>query len=153
MGIFSVASSSFENGKFIPSKFSCVGKDISPQLSWKNAPDGTKSFAIIVNDPDAPSGNWIHWVIYDIGATVNSIKESESKNMAAFGAVSGVNDFGKIGYNGPCPPPGHPHRYLFTVYALDKLLEKRNGITAERLQKMMKGHILAKSSYMGLFSR
>ncbi len=144
----------FLNGSNIPVKFTCKGEDISPQLIWESPPEGTKSFAIIVDDPDAPMGTWVHWVIYNIPEKIRSLQEkippiSELEN----GALQGINDFRNFGYGGPCPPPGKPHRYFFKLYALDTVLQLKAGATKKELLSKMKGHILEKAEFFGIFKR
>ncbi len=147
-------SNTFEHNEFIPKKFSCQGEDISPQLSWTGFPKEAESFAIICDDPDAPGRTWIHWVIYDIPSSITELKEgvSSQENLDS-GAKQGVNDFGNIGYGGPCPPPGNPHRYFFKLYCLDKKLALSSGITKGELLKAMEGHILAKAELVGRYKR
>lgn len=114
-----VTSTAFSPGETIPKKFTCDGPDVSPQLAWNETPVGTESFALIADDPDAPGGTWVHWVLYDLPASVRMLPEGVAKQeQLPSGARQGRNDFGKIGYGGPCPPPGKPHRYFFKPYAL-----------------------------------
>ena len=128
-----IVSSAFENEGNIPSKYTCDGENISPELNWSDFPDGTKSFALIAYDPDAPMGTWVHWVIYDIPSNVNSLPEGvPSDEKLSFGAVHGINDFKDTGYGGPCPPKG-VHRYFFKLYALDKMLNLEPGLTKKAL--------------------
>ena len=148
-----VRSSAFKYGGYIPSRYTCDGENISPQLSWSKGPSGTKSYAIIADDPDAPMGTWVHWVIYNIPDNVTSLPEALSNaKRLDFGAYQGKNDFKKIGYGGPCPPGG-THRYYFKVYALDTVLDSGPGLTKRQLLKAMEGHILAKGELMGKYSR
>jgi Raf kinase inhibitor-like YbhB/YbcL family protein len=141
-------SDAFVSGQSIPAKYSCIGKNISPALTWSNAPTGTQSFALIVDDPDAPMGTWVHWVLYNIPSTTTSLEES-----ADTGALSvGKNSSGKMRYDGPCPPSG-THRYFFKLYALDSSLSLSPGATKEQLLDAMKGHILAQGELMGTFSK
>jgi len=147
-------SSAFEQGKDIPQKYSCEGQDISPPLEWSGAPDGTKSFALISDDPDAPVGIWVHWVIYDIPADSTELKEGVSKDpILSDGSKQGMSDFGRVGYGGPCPPPGKPHRYFFKLYALDAMLNLNPGATKKQLRKTMEGHILSESQLIGRYKR
>ena len=123
-----ITSSAFSASQNIPKQYTCDGPDVSPQLSWKDAPAGTKSFALIVDDPDAPGGTWVHWVLFNLPGGAHELPEGvEKKEQLASGALQGRNDFRKIGYNGPCPPPGKPHRYLFKLYALDATLDLKGG--------------------------
>jgi len=148
-----VSSTAFENGGNIPSKYTCDGKDISPSISWNKGPAGTKSYAIIADDPDAPIRTWVHWVIYNIPENVTSLPEAMSNDkLLDFGALQGKNDFRKIGYGGPCPPGG-THRYYFKVYALDTLLDVKPGLTKKQLLKTIERHILTKGKLMGKYSR
>jgi Raf kinase inhibitor-like YbhB/YbcL family protein len=108
---FQIATTAFSAGETIPKKFTCDGPDVSPQLSWKEAPAGTQSFALIMDDPDAPVGTWVHWVLYNVPANITELQEGvEKQEQLASGALQGRNDFHKTGYGGPCPPPGKPHR-------------------------------------------
>src|SRR5437868_3349617 len=115
---FSITSPAFKDGKIIPKKFTCAGEDVSPALSWSGMPSATKAFALIADDPDAPVGTWVHWVIYDLPANLHQLAENISReDQLKSGGRQGKNDFRKIGYNGPCPPTGKLHRYFFTLYA------------------------------------
>ncbi|HQP32093.1 MAG TPA: YbhB/YbcL family Raf kinase inhibitor-like protein [Deltaproteobacteria bacterium] len=147
-------SPAFSQGGMIPAKYSCDGADISPPLSWNNVPAGTKSFALICDDPDAPVGTWVHWVYFDIPATVTSLAEHiEATEMPANGGRQGLNDFRKVGYGGPCPPSG-VHRYYFKLYALDAMLNQVAGTTTKaQLLKAMEGHILTQAQLMGKYKR
>jgi Raf kinase inhibitor-like YbhB/YbcL family protein len=149
-GKLNFTSTAFTEGKTIPSKHTCTGQDISPELSWGNAPAGTKSFAIIMDDPDAPMGIWVHWVIYNIPGTVGTLKEGFKTNEIK--AVDGLNDWGEKGYRGPCPPDGQ-HRYRFKLYALDAMLEGAKSTTKENLEEAMKGHILDFVQLTGTFEQ
>lgn len=143
--------SAFINGGDIPIKYTCDGMDISPPLEWEKV-DNAKTYAIIVEDPDAPGGTFIHWVIYNIER--NSLPENIKKEMKNENGIQGINDFGKIGYNGPCPPKSHgPHRYYFNVYALDSELPLRKNITANDLKSLMKNHIISSGNLMGKYKR
>ena len=147
-------SDNFKNGKYIPVKHTGQGADVSPQLSWDNVPDRTKSFALICDDPDAPGGEWVHWVVYDIPAFINELDEFAPHNdILDNGIKQGKNDFGKIGYGGPMPPPGRAHRYFFKLYALDDVLGLPAGARKDQLEKAMQGHILAEARIMGLYKR
>lgn len=149
-----IKSSAFNEGDLMDAKYTCKGTDISPSLSWGDVPEGTKSFALICDDPDAPFMTWVHWVIYDIPANVTELSESLPKeNALSNGAKQGRNDFRKIGYGGPCPPPGGPHRYFFKLYALDTMLNLEPGLTKKALLKKMEGHILEEAQIIGKFKR
>lgn len=148
-----ITSSAFMEGEMIPSKYTCDGEDISPQLSWTGAPENTKSFAVISDDPDAPSGDWVHWVIFNIPGSVTELEEKiPADKILDNGTKQGTSDFGKIGYGGPCPPGG-THRYYFKLFALDVYLDKDAGISKKELLAAMEGHILAESQLMGRYKR
>jgi len=148
-----VKSDSFSDGGMIPAKYTCDGANISPQLSWDNAPKGTKSFVLICEDPDAPMGTFTHWVLYDIPADVHELPENLPKDkILPNGAKQGITDFKKVGYGGPCPPNG-THRYYFKLYALDTLLNLEPGLKKEDILKAMNGHILAQGQIMGKYAR
>jgi len=148
-----ITSSSFKEGEMIPSKYTCDGENISPQLSWTGSPENTKSFALISDDPDAPAGDWVHWVIYNIPSSVSELAENILKDKALDnGTKQGLNDFRKIGYDGPCPPGG-THRYYFKLYALDILRDNDAGLTKKELLKAMEGHILSEARLMGKYKR
>ena len=151
-----VKTSAFSPGGEIPKKFSCEGADLSPALSWSGSPAGTKEFALICDDPDAPSGTFTHWVIWGIPADRQELPEGvpRDRSVASLGgARQGRNDFGAVGYRGPCPPPGTPHRYFFRIYALDASPGLSPGASAAELQAAMKGHIAAQGELMGKFAR
>jgi len=148
-----VKSDSFSDGGMIPAKYTCDGANISPQLSWDNAPKGTKSFVLICEDPDAPMGTFTHWVLYDLPADVHELPENLPKDkILPNGAKQGITDFKKVGYGGPCPPNG-THRYYFKLYALDTLLNLEPGLKKEDILKAMNGHILAQGQIMGKYTR
>lgn len=146
-------STAFEAGGMIPKQFTCEGANISPPLSWATVPDRTKSLALICDDPDAPMGMWVHWVLFNLPAETRELAENlpPQKNLPN-GARQGTNDFRKIGYGGPCPPGGE-HRYYFKLYALDALLELKAGANKADLLHAMEGHILAESRLMGRYRR
>jgi Raf kinase inhibitor-like YbhB/YbcL family protein len=149
-----ITSTAFTEGQPIPEKYTCSGEDVSPPLTWSNAPAGTKSFALITDDPDAPMRTWVHWVIFNLPSATTSLPENTPKSPELpDGAKQGVNDFHQIGYGGPCPPPGKPHRYYFKIYALDTMLDLRSGVTKEELLKAMEGHALGQGQLMGRFQR
>ena len=151
---FQISSAAFPNGEMSPKKFTCDGPDVSPQLAWRNAPPGAQSFALIMDDPDAPVGTWVHWVLYNLPADTKELPEGvEKKEQIASGALQGRSDFRKIGYGGPCPPPGKPHRYFFKLYALDGKLNLSAGATKADLERAMKGHILGDAELMGRYGR
>lgn len=146
-----VASSFRANGE-IPARFSCDGDDTSPALSWSDPPPATKTFALAMIDPDAPGGSFTHWIIYDLPATTRALPEGIAQGPDAAGGHQGTNGFGKVGYNGPCPPPGNGHRYVFHLFALDSALNLQHP-TVQDLQLAIKGHILAHGDVVGYFRR
>ena len=151
---FVVRSSAFGPGAEIPKKFTCQGPDASPSLEWSGAPPKTASFAVIMDDPDAPAGTWVHWVVWNLAASTHSLPEGLAKGeQLDDGARQGRNDFRKTGYNGPCPPPGKVHRYFLRLYALDAKLDLAPGATRQELDTAMKGHVLGEAEYMGTFRR
>ena len=149
-----LSSPSFSNSGDIAKKFTCEGADISPQLSWTDPPAGTKSFALLVDDPDAPVGNWNHWTLWNLPPSARGLSEGMSKEARLpDGSQQGLNDFRKTGYNGPCPPAGKPHRYYFKLFALDAKLDLKAGSGKPELEAAIKGHILAQAESMGRFGR
>lgn len=151
---FELHTASFRPGGDIPKKFTCEGLDASPPLTWTEPPAGTQSFVLIADDPDAPAGTWVHWVVYDLPTGARQLPEGVRKvEELAGGGRQGSNDFGKIGYGGPCPPPGKPHRYFFKLYALDKKLSLKAGAAKQDAEQAMKGHILAQSELVGRYHR
>jgi Raf kinase inhibitor-like YbhB/YbcL family protein len=148
-----IKSSAFKEGGAIPSKYTCDNLDISPPLEWSQAPDGTKTFALICDDPDAPMGTWVHWVLFNIPGNVTELPENiPGVEVLDNGARHGITDFGKTGYGGPCPPRG-THRYYFRIYALDKELDQSHAMTRKELLKAIEGHILAEGELMGRYQR
>jgi Raf kinase inhibitor-like YbhB/YbcL family protein len=149
-----LTSGAFQEGATIPAKHTADGPNLSPPLSWSGAPGNTKSFALVCEDPDAPRGTWIHWVVYNLPADAQELAEGVSTDLTlAGGARQGKNDFGKIGYGGPAPPPGKPHRYFFRVFALDQLLDLPEKANRAQLEAAMKGHLLASGQLMGKYGR
>jgi Raf kinase inhibitor-like YbhB/YbcL family protein len=149
-----LTSTAFTEGGTIPRKHTCDGSDVSPPLAWDNVPGGTKSFALICDDPDAPMGTWVHWVLFNLPADTRSLPEAVPPDKELpNGARQGTNDFRKIGYGGPCPPPGKPHRYFFKLYALDTVLDLPAGSTKPQVVKAMEGHVLAEGQLMGKYGR
>jgi len=147
-------STAFKNGAEIPSRYTGDGRDVSPPLKWENLPEGTESLALICDDPDAPVGTWVHWVIYGIPPDTKELPEAvPPKKVLKSGAKQGLNDFRRIGYGGPAPPPGRPHRYFFKLYALDTELDLKPGATKKDLLRAMEGHILAQGQLMGTYKR
>ena len=151
---FQISTTSFPVGGLIPKQYTCDGQDLSPALTWTGAPQGTKSFALIADDPDAPVGTWTHWLIWNIPATTHQLSEGMPKEaQLTDGTRQGQNDFRKVGYNGPCPPPGKPHRYFFKLYALDSSLGVKPGASRKELETAMNRHVLAQTEVMGRFGR
>lgn len=149
-----LSSTSFPEGSRIPAKYACNGAGVSPQLAWSAPPAGTVSFALIVTDPDAPGRTFVHWLLYDLPAAAQALPEGLlGLGQLSNGARQGRNDFGDLGYGGPCPPPGSPHHYVFTLYALDAKLNLPVGATRAQVEAAMQGHILAKGELVGLFQR
>lgn len=148
-----IASSAFQEGGAIPRANTCDGMDRSPELSWSNVPEGARSLALIVTDPDAPSGTWTHWIIYNIPSDRRDLREGiPASPSLSDGGTQGRNDFGHIGYGGPCPPSG-THRYRFTLYALDLPATLAEGLDANGIQKEIQGHIVAQSTLTGRYER
>ncbi len=148
-----IQSRSFGEGESIPSKFTCEGENVSPQLSWNCSVEGVKTFVLIVEDPDASSGNFTHWLVYNIPAEVNSLMENSTptKNIRDE-ILMGTNDTGRIGYRGPCPPSG-THRYFFRIYGLDTAIHLDSGATKKDIMKKMEGHIIARGELMGTYRK
>jgi len=148
-----VTSAAFSEGSMIPRRYTCDGQDVSPPLAWTGVPEATRSLALICDDPDAPVGTWVHWVLFNIPADTQELPGSiPPEKTIASGAKHGTNDFGKLGYGGPCPPGG-THRYYFKLYALDTEISLESGITKAQLLKAMKGHIVAEGQLMGKYKR
>jgi Raf kinase inhibitor-like YbhB/YbcL family protein len=150
--VMQVTSTAFKDNETIPKEYTGDGRDASPPLQWSGAPDGVKSYALICDDPDAPRGTWVHWVLCNLPADVRELPEGAGKNSPA-GALQGKNDFGKIGYGGPAPPKGKPHHYFFKLYALDAALDLKEGATKADLEKAMKGRVLAHGQIVGQYGR
>ena len=149
-----IKSSAFKAQEKIPKKHSCDGADVSPPLSWTDVPEKTQSFALISDDPDAPMGTWVHWVLYDLPPETRELPEGVAKKETLEnGAKQGITDFRKVGYGGPCPPPGPAHRYFFKLYALDKKPGLPPRATKSDVENAMKGHILAQAELIGLYKR
>ena len=151
-----LTTTAFPAGGGIPATYTCDGADVSPALAWSGVPAGTAALALIVDDPDAPSGTWVHWVLFNLPGTLSALPEGVPKTDAPAGlggALQGRNDFRRIGYGGPCPPPGKPHRYFFKLYALDAALPLKSGATKQDVERAMRGHVLAEASLMGTYAR
>ena len=150
---FALTSAAFQEGQAIPAKYTCDGQDVSPALAWSGAPVDTKSLALISDDPDAPMGTWVHWVVYNLPASTRQLPESFPKDKELKdGTRQGTTDFGRIGYGGPCPPSG-THRYFFKLYALDVVLSLSPGATKAAVESAIQGHILAQIQLMGTYHR
>ncbi|HYX67920.1 MAG TPA: YbhB/YbcL family Raf kinase inhibitor-like protein [Terriglobales bacterium] len=147
-------SKSFPAGGDIPRRFTCDGENLSPALSWSAPPKGTQSMALITDDPDAPGGTFVHWVLYNLPANTHELPEGlpASADLPS-GGRQGTNDFRRLGYGGPCPPAGKPHRYFFRLFALDRKLDLRSGAGRSDLDQAMKGSILAQGEVMGRYQR
>jgi Raf kinase inhibitor-like YbhB/YbcL family protein len=151
---FQIESAAFTQGATIPTRYTCSGENISPPLTWTDPPAGTRSLALIVEDPDAPAGTWTHWVVYNLPAKTRSMDPNLPKgNTLPNGGLQGITSFGSAGYGGPCPPPGPAHRYFFRLYSLDTVLNLKPAATKKDVLQAMKGHILAQAEVMGLFKR
>ena len=154
MATFQVTSAVFKEGEVIPKRHSCDGEDLSPPLAWVKTPEGTKSVALLCEDPDAPRGMWVHWVLWGLPADSTSLPEGIPPDaLLANRAKQGKNDWGRIGYGGPCPPPGPAHRYFFKFYALDTDLALKPGATRKDLLRAIEGHVLAEGQLMGRYKR
>lgn len=148
MSTLKISSTAFSHNRMIPKKYTCDGADLNPPLAIEDVPENAKSLALIVDDPDAPRGTWVHWVVWNIGPKTGEIAEGSPPKDAQ----QGINDFRKIDYGGPCPPSG-THRYFFKLYALDTILKLKNNATKADLEKSMTGHILGQAEIIGLYSR
>ena len=151
-----LTSSAFTAGGPIPARQTCDGADVSPALAWTGAPPGTAAFALIVDDPDAPNGTWVHWVLFNLPGDLAALPEGVAATDTPAGlgrALQGRNDFRRIGYGGPCPPPGRAHRYFFRLYALSAALPLAAGATRQDVDRAMQGHVLAEATVMGTYAR
>ena len=147
-----LTSAAFLEGQAIPDRYTCDGEDASPPLRWYGAPKSAKSFALICDDLDAPGGTWVHWVIFNIPATAVEVGEPGTAGIPAE-AVQGINDFARVGYGGPCPPSGTPHRYFFTVYAVNMELQLKEGASKKDVIAAMQGHIVGEGHLTGVYLR
>ena len=148
-----VSSPAFKDGEMIPPKYTCDGMDVSPPIEWENIPDQAKSIALVCDDPDAPMGTWVHWVVFNLPADLKGLPENSSPGfILSNNAKEGINNFRKTSYGGPCPPAG-THRYFFKVYALDLILNINDSINKEKLLNAMNGHIIASGQLMGKYTR
>jgi Raf kinase inhibitor-like YbhB/YbcL family protein len=149
-----LSSTAFAGGAPIPPKHTCDGKNVSPPLRWIDVPPEAKSLVLIADDPDAPAGTWVHWVLFGLAPATAELPEDQPKTQyLPGGARQGLNDFRTLGYGGPCPPPGKPHRYFFKLYALDTQLELKPGASKKEVEHAMAGHILAETQLMGTYKR
>lgn len=149
-----LSSKSFKEGEKIPTLHTADGKDLSPQLSWSAPPEGTKSQALICDDPDAPAGTWVHWVIYNIPASAHQLSEAVPvEKVLKDGTTQGTNSFDNLGYNGPSPPAGKLHHYFFKLYALDAVVNLKPGVKKDELLKAMNGHVVAQAKLVGTYQR
>ena len=151
---FTLETTAFEPGGSIPKKYTCDGADVSPALRWSDPPAGTESLALIADDPDAPVGTWVHWVLFNLPSATRELPEGVPRvKELGGGGLQGTNDFRKVGYGGPCPPPGNPHRYYFKLYALKSKLNLAAGATKKDVEQAMKGLALAEADLMGRYGR
>jgi Raf kinase inhibitor-like YbhB/YbcL family protein len=150
-----VLSTAFREGEAIPVQYTCDGANISPPLRWGGIPKNSQSLALVCEDPDAPSGLFVHWVIFNLPPIVADLPEAmpTTEELVESGAIQGRNHFENIGYDGPCPPPGKPHRYFFRLFALDTKLQLQAGATKQEFERAAEGHILAEGSLMGTYKR
>lgn len=149
-----LTSSAFKEGAPIPAPYTCDGKNVSPPLQWSGVPPGAKTLALVADDPDAPIGTWVHWVLFDLPASTTELPEDVAKSQyVAGGARQGLNSFKHLGYGGPCPPAGKAHRYFFKLYALDTQLDLKPGASSKAVEKAMQNHILAEGQLMGTYQR
>ena len=149
----SLSSPAFQEGEDIPITYTCDGQDVSPPLTWGEPPSETQSFALIMDDPDAPGGVFTHWLLFNLPADSRELLEAVPPNELANGALQGKNDFGTIGYGGPCPPHGPAHNYRFTIYALDQPLDLTAGASRKQVIDAITGHILARGQLIGMYQR
>jgi Raf kinase inhibitor-like YbhB/YbcL family protein len=153
-----IISPAFDPESKIPVRHTCDGEDLSPQLSWSGVPEGAESFVLVMDDPDAPAGTWVHWLLYDLSNEISELPEAVSRSErpeggGVHGLCWGVDSFSRIGYYGPCPPPGLPHRYSFRLYALDSRLGLPPKATKRQVVEAMKGRVLAEAELVGLYGR
>ena len=151
---FRVTSSSFRDGDAIPVRYTCDGENVSPPLSWDMVPEGSGALVLVMDDPDAPRGTFTHWVLYDIPPGTRELPEAiPPRDALDDGARHGRNDFGKLGYGGPCPPPGAPHHYRFTLYAVDAPLGLAPGVTKQEVTNALDGHTIGSARLVGTYGR
>jgi Raf kinase inhibitor-like YbhB/YbcL family protein len=149
-----LSSPTFRQGEPMPGQYTADGRNVSPPLQWGDPPDGTRGFALVCEDPDAPRKTWVHWVLFNLPAESRELSEGVPPQATLpDGTTQGVNDFGKVGYGGPAPPPGKPHRYVFKLYALDTPLGLQAGATRDELLKAVAGHVLVEGQLVGTYAR
>ncbi|MFO8010769.1 MAG: YbhB/YbcL family Raf kinase inhibitor-like protein [Dehalococcoidia bacterium] len=149
-----LSSPAFQEMETIPGKYTCDGDDISPQLNWDTIPEGTRSWALVMDDPDAPGGTFTHWVIFDLSPDLQELPENvPGYGEPLIGGRQGKNDFGRTGYGGPCPPAGKPHRYRFNLFALDLVTGLEIGISRQQLLAAIEGHVIDSAQLTGLYQR
>ena len=149
-----ITTTAFKEHEAIPARFTCQGENVSPALSWSGMPANAKSLVLICDDPDAPSGTWTHWVVYDLPSSASELPENVSRSATiSGGGKQGMNDFRQIGYGGPCPPSGKPHRYFFRLYALNSMLELRPGARRSDVEAAIGKHLLASAEVFGTYQR
>ncbi|MEW6296889.1 MAG: YbhB/YbcL family Raf kinase inhibitor-like protein [Thermodesulfobacteriota bacterium] len=146
-------SDAFANGETIPTRYTCDGQDLSPPLRWTDPPADTRTLVLLVEDPDAPGGTWVHWVLYNLQGTARELAGGVPMTETLANGKQGLNDFGKVGYGGPCPPPGPPHRYVFTLSAVDTQLYLGPLPTKKEVEAAMAGHVLARAELIGHYGR
>jgi Raf kinase inhibitor-like YbhB/YbcL family protein len=151
-----LTSTAIREGAEIPARHTCDGADVSPPLAWTGTPPGTVALALIADDPDAPAGTWVHWVLYNLPRSLTALPEGVPKTDQPAhlgGALQGRNDFRRVGYGGPCPPPGRAHRYFFKLYALNASLPLHAGATKQEVERAMDGHVISEAQLMGTYAR
>lgn len=149
-----LVSNDFNQNEMIPQEFTCEGENISPELKFLKVSDRAKTFVLIMDDPDAPTGTFVHWVVYNMPANKLEIEKNfPKKEKLTDGTLQGKNDFGEIGYGGPCPPPGNAHRYYFKLYGVDRFLDLEAGATKAEVEEAMKGNIVDEGELIGLYKR
>ncbi len=149
-----LSSPAFAAGAPIPQKYTCDGANVSPPLEWRGVPGGARQIVLICDDPDAPAGTWVHWVLYCLDASFSNLPEGvPARDVLDDGACQGMNDFKKVGYGGPCPPRGKPHRYFFRIYALDAELALKSGARRADVDRAMQGHVIGRGELMGTYQR
>jgi Raf kinase inhibitor-like YbhB/YbcL family protein len=152
--LFKLSSTAFSDGRWIPERYTCIGLDVSPPLRWEGYPFEAESFTLIVEDVDAPRGVFTHWIIYNIPRSVSMLEEGVEKvSILSSGAMQGLNDFGRIGCGGPCPPAGKPHRYTFNIFTLNIMLDVKPAASKNEILKALQNHIIGEAELTGIFLR